>query len=152
VFFLDFYLYRTNQDLDYVRDIDSRLSKPTISQNSVHPVIQVSGVRKAYGSTFAVDDVSFEVNQAALYDGTMYSAEMALHLGMIDQVSSQEKLLQDSREVAKRMGGKDAAAFSSIKGLLRAPVAQELVKEEDATVQELVRSGIPRIPGRIFTQ
>src|SRR5271166_689574 len=77
--------------------------------------------------------------QAALYDGTMYSAEMALHLGMIDQVSSQEKLLEDAREVAKRMGGKDAAAFRSIKGLLRAPVAQEMVKEEDASVQEFVR-------------
>ena len=77
--------------------------------------------------------------QAALYDGTMYPAEMALHLGMIDQVSSQEKLLEDAREVAKRMGGKDAAAFRSIKGLLRAPVAQEMVKEEEASVQEFVR-------------
>jgi enoyl-CoA hydratase/carnithine racemase len=77
--------------------------------------------------------------QAALYDGTMYSAEMALHLGMIDQVSSQGKLLEDAQEVAKRMGGKDTAAFRSIKGLLRAPVAQEMVKEEDASVQEFVR-------------
>ena len=76
--------------------------------------------------------------QAALYDGTMYSAETALHLGMIDQVSSQERLLEDARGVAKHMGAKDAAAFRSIKGLLRASVAEEMVKEEDASVQQFV--------------
>lgn len=76
--------------------------------------------------------------QATLYDGTMYSAEAALHLGMVDQVSSQERLLEDAREVAKRLGAKDAAAFRSIKGLLRAPVAEEMVKKEDASVQEFV--------------
>jgi ABC-2 type transport system ATP-binding protein len=31
------------------------------------PVIQVSGIRKAYGSTVAVDDVSFEVNQGEIF-------------------------------------------------------------------------------------
>ena len=76
--------------------------------------------------------------RAALYDGTMYSAEAALPLGLIDQVSSQERLLEDAREVAKRLAGKDPAAFCSIKRLLRAPVAEEMVKREDASVQEFV--------------
>ena len=31
------------------------------------PVIQVSGIRKTYGSTVAVDDVSFEVNQREIF-------------------------------------------------------------------------------------
>ena len=31
------------------------------------PVIQVSGIRKTYGSTVAVDDVSFEVNQGEIF-------------------------------------------------------------------------------------
>ncbi len=34
---------------------------------SNQPVIQVSGIRKTYGSTVAVDDVSFEVNQGEIF-------------------------------------------------------------------------------------
>src|ERR1700723_4319852 len=33
----------------------------------MHPVIQVSGVRKVYGRTVAVDDVSFEVNAGEIF-------------------------------------------------------------------------------------
>src|SRR5260370_13231054 len=33
----------------------------------MRPVIQVSGVRKAYGRTVAVDDVSFEVNDGEIF-------------------------------------------------------------------------------------
>ena len=33
----------------------------------MHPVIQVSGVRKTYGSIVAVDEVSFEVNQGEIF-------------------------------------------------------------------------------------
>jgi Delta3-Delta2-enoyl-CoA isomerase len=76
--------------------------------------------------------------QAVLYDGTMYSAEAALHLGIIDQVATQEKLLEEAQDVAKRLAARDAAAFRSIKGLLRAPVAKEMIEEEGASVQEFV--------------
>jgi ABC-2 type transport system ATP-binding protein len=34
---------------------------------SSHPVIQVSGIRKTYGSTVAVSEVSFEVNQGEIF-------------------------------------------------------------------------------------
>src|SRR5258707_7989769 len=33
----------------------------------MHPVIQVSGVRKSYGRTVAVDEVSFEVNEGEIF-------------------------------------------------------------------------------------
>src|ERR1039458_6912571 len=33
----------------------------------MHPVIQVSGVRKTYGRTVAVDEVSFEVNEGEIF-------------------------------------------------------------------------------------
>jgi Delta3-Delta2-enoyl-CoA isomerase len=68
----------------------------------------------------------------------MYSAQAASHLGIIDQVSSDEKLVGDAREVAKRLATKDAAAFRSIKGLLRAPVADEMAKKEEQSIQECV--------------
>lgn len=75
---------------------------------------------------------------AILYDGTMYSAQAASHLGMIDQVSSDEKLAEDAREVARRLAAKDAAAFRSIKGLLRTPVADEMSRKEEQSVREFV--------------
>jgi 3,2-trans-enoyl-CoA isomerase len=75
---------------------------------------------------------------AVLYDGTMYSAQAASQLGMIDQVSSEEKLAGDAREVARRLAAKDAAAFRSIKGLLREPVADEMAKKESQSVREFV--------------
>src|SRR3984893_10167086 len=34
---------------------------------ATHPVIQVSGVRKTYGATVAVDEVSFEVNHGEIF-------------------------------------------------------------------------------------
>ena len=33
----------------------------------MHPVIQVCGIRKTYGSTLAVDEVSFEVNHGEIF-------------------------------------------------------------------------------------
>jgi ABC-2 type transport system ATP-binding protein len=36
-------------------------------QSTTHPVIQVSGVRKTYGSTVAVDEVSFEVKDGEIF-------------------------------------------------------------------------------------
>jgi Delta3-Delta2-enoyl-CoA isomerase len=76
--------------------------------------------------------------QAVLYDGTMYSAQTAFHLEMIDQVSSDEQLMGDAQEVARRLAAKDATAFRSIKNLLRAPVAAEMAGREKQSVQEFV--------------
>jgi 1,4-dihydroxy-2-naphthoyl-CoA synthase len=75
---------------------------------------------------------------AVLYDGSMYSAQAASQLGMIDQVSSDEELLGGAREVARRLAAKDAAAFRSIKSLLRAPVANDMARKEQRSVQEFV--------------
>jgi ABC-2 type transport system ATP-binding protein len=51
-----------------VRDITIHpFTESTISQTIVPPVIQVSGVRKAYGSTVAVDEVSFDVNDGEIF-------------------------------------------------------------------------------------
>ena len=38
-----------------------------ILQTTMRPVIQVSGVRKSYGSTVAVEEVSFEVNEGEIF-------------------------------------------------------------------------------------
>ena len=76
--------------------------------------------------------------QAILYEGTMYSAQAASQLGMIDQVSSKEQLAGDAREVARCLAAKDAAAFRSMKSLVRAPVADERAQKEPQSVREFV--------------
>jgi enoyl-CoA hydratase/carnithine racemase len=68
----------------------------------------------------------------------MYSAEMAAQLGMIDRVSSTESLMKDARELAQHMARRDSAAFRSIKNLLRAPVAEDMARNEERSVQEFV--------------
>ncbi len=68
--------------------------------------------------------------QSILYSGAMYSAEEAFGLGLVDQVSSEDTLVEDARKIAQELGAKDSSAFSSIKNILRKPVAKEMVKHE----------------------
>jgi 3,2-trans-enoyl-CoA isomerase len=75
---------------------------------------------------------------AVLYEGTTYSAEAASLIGMIDQVSSDEKLAGETQEVARRLAAKDAAAFRSMKSLLRASVADEMARSEEQSIREFI--------------
>ena len=61
-----------------------------------------------------------------------------MELGLIDMVSSGEDLINEAKRKARDFGGKDNAAFSSIKGLLRKPVAERMVRREKESVQEFV--------------
>ena len=76
--------------------------------------------------------------QAVLYDGTMYSAEAASQLGLIDQVSPEGNLAEDAQDVARRLAAKHPAAFRSMKRLLRASVADEMARQEEQSVEEFV--------------
>lgn len=73
--------------------------------------------------------------ETILYSGAMYSAGEALELGLIDMVSSGEDLINEAERKARDLGGKDNAAFSSIKGLLRKPVAERMVRRERESIQ-----------------
>lgn len=74
--------------------------------------------------------------ETILYSGMMYSAEEAGHLGLVDQISSEESLTDEARKVAQDFAKKDNAAFKSIKGLLRRPVAEEMIKREKDSIRE----------------
>jgi ABC-2 type transport system ATP-binding protein len=47
--------------------VDYQSSKLANAANYMHPVIRVSGVRKTYGRTVAVDEVSLEVNEGEIF-------------------------------------------------------------------------------------
>lgn len=76
--------------------------------------------------------------QSILYSGAMYSAEEALQLGLVDQVSSEDALKEDARKVAQEFAQKDSSAFRCTKHLLRQPAAEEMIKREKDAILEFV--------------
>jgi enoyl-CoA hydratase/carnithine racemase len=95
-------------------------------------------------SVFAgsVEIMKYQVGAKAaepiLYSGAMYSAEEAKRVGLIDQLCSEESLMEEAVKVALDLGGKDGSAFRGIKHLLRRPVADEFVKREKESIREFV--------------
>jgi len=76
--------------------------------------------------------------QSILYSGSMYSAEEAFQLGLVDQVSSEDALTEDARKVAQEFAQKDSSAFRGIKHLLRQSAAEEMIKREKDAILEFV--------------
>ena len=76
--------------------------------------------------------------QSILYSGSMYSAEEAFQLRLVDQVSSEDALTEDARKVAQEFAQKDSSAFRGIKHLLRQPAAEEMIKREKDAILEFV--------------
>lgn len=73
-----------------------------------------------------------------LYSGSLFSAEEALELKMIDQIASEENLFDEAEKKAQELGEKDPTAFNSIKKLLRKPVADKMQKREEESIREVV--------------
>jgi len=76
--------------------------------------------------------------QEVLYEGTLYSAEQALAIGLVDATAPEDGLLDAARQVAGRLAGKDPAAFRSVKGLLRQPVLEDMAARERQSIREFV--------------
>jgi 3,2-trans-enoyl-CoA isomerase len=74
--------------------------------------------------------------ETILYGGAMYSPNEAARLGLVDQVVLAENLMQAAEKAAVDFASKSAAAFSSIKGLLRRPIAEEMAKREQDSIRE----------------
>ena len=68
----------------------------------------------------------------------MYSAEEAHRMGLIDQISSEVDLEAEAKKIAGQYAEKDAAAFKSIKKLLRGTIAEEIMKRERGAILEFV--------------
>jgi hypothetical protein len=56
----------------------------------------------------------------------------------VDEVCAPQELRPHADTAARVLGGKDPAAFRSIKELLREPVAEEMLRREQASIQEFV--------------
>jgi enoyl-CoA hydratase/carnithine racemase len=67
----------------------------------------------------------------------MYSAEEALGLGLVDQVSSESGLTEDSMNVAQTLAEKSSLAFKSIKNLLRQQIVEEMTRRDKESFIEM---------------
>jgi len=76
--------------------------------------------------------------EKAVYNGTMYSAEEAYRVGLIDQISSEADLEAEAKKIAGQYAKKDGVAFESIKRLLRGPTAEMILKRERGSILEFV--------------
>lgn len=74
--------------------------------------------------------------ETILYSGAMYSPDEAVRLGLVDQIVPAENLMRAAEKTAVNFASKSAAAFSSIKGLLRRPIAEEMAKREQDSLRE----------------
>ena len=75
--------------------------------------------------------------QSILYTGVMYSAEEAFHMGLVDQVTTKDKLVEAATKVAQELAKINPSAFRSIKTLLRKPVVEEMLKGDKDSLVEM---------------
>lgn len=76
--------------------------------------------------------------QEILFSGSMYSADQALALGLVDEVTTADGLLPLACAAAAELTRKAPPAFASIKSLLRAPIAEEAHRREADSIREFV--------------
>ena len=76
--------------------------------------------------------------ERAVYTGTMYSADEAYQIGLIDQISSEVDLEAEAKKIAGQYAEKDGVAFKNIKKLLRGAIAEEIMKRERDSILEFV--------------
>ncbi|MBI5580989.1 MAG: enoyl-CoA hydratase/isomerase family protein [Deltaproteobacteria bacterium] len=73
-----------------------------------------------------------------LYSGAMYSAEEAMSLGLVQEVLTEDNLMVQARRIASDLASKHSPAFTSIKSLLRKPIAEGMMQRERASIREFV--------------
>lgn len=71
-----------------------------------------------------------------MFSGDLYSAEQALGLGLVDEACPVDEVNAATVKVATTLASRDAAAFASIKRLVRAPVAERMRRAEPESIRE----------------
>jgi enoyl-CoA hydratase/carnithine racemase len=73
-----------------------------------------------------------------LYSGTMYSAEEAQSVGLIEQTASPNEVMAAAFHAAADLAAKHPPAFTSIKHLLRQSIAEKMREEEAESIRKFV--------------
>ena len=73
-----------------------------------------------------------------LYSGAMYGAEDAKRIGLAQETAEGGELLACATRLAADLGSRDRRAFTSMKSLLRGPVAEEMRRREKSWIPQFV--------------
>lgn len=73
-----------------------------------------------------------------LSSGSMYSAEEAKSIGLIDEVATEDDLMKVAFNTASSLASRYPSAFASIKSLLRRSIAEEMIRRERASIEEFI--------------
>lgn len=73
-----------------------------------------------------------------LYSGSMYSAEEAKSIGLVDELATEHDLIDVALNTASGLASKYPPAFASVKSLLRKSIAEEIIRRESESITELV--------------
>lgn len=73
-----------------------------------------------------------------LYSGSMYSAEEAKGIGLIDEIATEHDLMNVALDKAASLASKYPPAFAGIKSLLRRTIAEEMIRREIESIKEFV--------------
>ncbi len=73
-----------------------------------------------------------------LLRGALHTAEEARTLGLVDQLATEETLAADARAVAAEYAGREAAAFASLKTMLRQPTAAVIAARQADSLREFL--------------
>jgi 3,2-trans-enoyl-CoA isomerase len=73
-----------------------------------------------------------------LFSGAMYTAEEAKRMGLVDEITTEDDLMDVARKAASSFARKKQPAFASIKSLLRRSVIEEMIRRERESIKEFV--------------
>jgi 3,2-trans-enoyl-CoA isomerase len=73
-----------------------------------------------------------------LYSGSMYSAEEAKSIGLIDEVATDQNLMEAASNMASTLGSKHPPAFAGIKSLLRSSIAEDIMRRQAESIRQFV--------------
>ncbi len=76
--------------------------------------------------------------QEVVYGGTLYTADEALALGLVEATAPEVTLLEESRRRLHELTEKPPTAFRSIKRLLRQPVLDEIERHEAESIRDFL--------------
>jgi methylglutaconyl-CoA hydratase len=94
------------------------------------------GFVPAIVSTFLLRQVGEKVARELLLTGRLFSADEALRIGLINEIVSQEKLLDRARELATQLMENSPTSLAFTKRLLSDHARKELDSQIEAAIQE----------------
>jgi enoyl-CoA hydratase/carnithine racemase len=76
--------------------------------------------------------------ERVLIEGSMYPPAEACAMGLVDRIVPEDELMSVALAEARKLASRDAAAFASLKGLLRRPILEVMRARESESVREFV--------------